>query len=52
MEFNVTYDDIVGLGDVKSALEESVVFPLKYPSLMHAIGEWKGILLFGVSILV
>lgn len=48
--FNVTYNDIVGLEDVKAALEESVIFPLKYPSLMQSIGEWKGILLFGVSV--
>lgn len=50
-KFNISYDDIVGLNDVKSVLNESVVFPLKYPSLMKKIGPWKGILLFGVSII-
>lgn len=49
-KFDISYDDIVGLNDVKSVLNESVVFPLKYPSLMKKIGPWKGILLFGVSI--
>lgn len=49
-KFGVTYDDIVGLADVKAALEESVIFPLKFPSLMQSIGELKGILLFGVSV--
>lgn len=47
-KFDISYDDIIGLEDVKSALEECVVFPLKYPSLMKQIGEWKAILLFGV----
>lgn len=49
-KFNISYDDIVGLKDVKSVLNETVIFPLRYPSLMSKIGPWKGILLFGVSI--
>jgi len=45
----VSWDDVVGLEGAKKALQESVVLPLKFPSVYEEndIRPWKGILLFG-----
>lgn len=38
----VKWDDIVGLDDAKQTLQESVIFPMKYPHLFRRIQPWKG----------
>lgn len=45
----VTWDDVVGAQDAKSALYEAVVLPRKYPELFSGafLQPWRGILLFG-----
>nr|CAD7439720.1 unnamed protein product [Timema bartmani] len=44
----VTWSDVVDLEDVKEALEEAVILPLKFPQLFTGMRKtWKGILLFG-----
>jgi vacuolar protein-sorting-associated protein 4 len=46
---NVTWDDVVGLEDVKQTLKQTIVLPLKYPSMFKdgKIDPWKGILMYG-----
>ena len=49
---NVKWSDIAGLEAAKEALKDAVILPIRLPHLF--IGKttpWKGILLFGVSIL-
>ncbi|CAG2058891.1 unnamed protein product [Timema podura] len=44
----VPWSDVVDLEDVKGALEEAVILPLKFPQLFTGVRKtWKGILLFG-----
>lgn len=38
----VKWDDIVGLGDAKMIIKESVIFPMKYPQLFSKVQSWKG----------
>lgn len=38
----VKWDDIVGLDEAKQTLQESVIFPMKYPQLFRRIQPWKG----------
>lgn len=45
----VTFADVVGLEKAKKALKKSVVFPMKYPTMMEGMSPWQAILLFGVS---
>lgn len=47
---DVSYNDIIGLENVKFLLNEKIIFPMKYPTVMSKVGESKGILLFGVSV--
>ncbi|CAL7945345.1 unnamed protein product [Xylocopa violacea] len=45
---NVHWDDVKGLNDCKTAIEEAVVYPLKYPIFFNGVfSPWKGILLYG-----
>ncbi|MCX9014545.1 MAG: CDC48 family AAA ATPase [Candidatus Methanoperedens sp.] len=46
---NVTWDDVGGLGDVKSLLKEAVEWPLRYAESFKRIGVEapKGVLLYG-----
>ncbi|XP_076766958.1 katanin p60 ATPase-containing subunit A-like 2 [Xylocopa sonorina] len=45
---NVHWNDVKGLGVCKTAIEEAVVYPLKYPTFFNAVfSPWKGILLYG-----
>lgn len=44
----VKWDDIAGLQDAKSLLEEAVVLPLCMPDFFQGIRRpWRGVLLFG-----
>ncbi|MDH5416351.1 MAG: AAA family ATPase, partial [Nitrosopumilus sp.] len=43
---NVTWDQVIGLEDAKSALRESIVYPTKRPDLFP-LGWPKGMLLYG-----
>jgi SpoVK/Ycf46/Vps4 family AAA+-type ATPase len=43
---NVTWDQVIGLDDAKSALRESIVYPTKRPDLFP-LGWPKGMLLYG-----
>lgn len=38
----VKWDDIKGQDDAKMTLQESVIFPLKYPKLFSNVQPWKG----------
>ncbi|KAI9091019.1 katanin p60 ATPase-like protein-containing subunit A-like 2 [Phlyctochytrium arcticum] len=45
---NVRWSDIAGLATSKRLVKESVVYPLKFPSLFKGIlSPWKGLLLYG-----
>ncbi|CAL4059946.1 unnamed protein product, partial [Meganyctiphanes norvegica] len=45
---NVTWNDILGLGEAKRLMKEAVVYPLKYPQLfVGRFKPWRGILLYG-----
>jgi len=45
---NITFNDIVGIEDVKKVLKRSIVYPIKRPDLYpKEIGWSKGVLLFG-----
>ncbi|KAG6452071.1 hypothetical protein O3G_MSEX007460 [Manduca sexta] len=44
----VTWDDVKGLATAKSLLMESVVYPVRYPSLFTGgLEPWRGVLLHG-----
>ena len=46
----VKWDDVVGLEKAKAALQEAVIYPLKYPHQFPGLlGSRKGILLYGVT---
>ncbi|KAI0322058.1 ATPase [Amylostereum chailletii] len=50
-DINIRFEDIGGLEDIISSLQESVIFPLLYPSLFSAsstlLAAPKGVLLYG-----
>src|SRR4051812_18909189 len=44
----VKFTDIVGLEQAKQLVQESIVFPMRYPNIFTGIlSPWKGILLYG-----
>jgi len=48
MDLGVSLDMVAGLSDVKKALREAIILPLKRPDLFTGARKpWKGILLFG-----
>lgn len=50
---NVSWDDVAGLHKAKEAIKEAVIIPLKFPHLFKGKRQpWRGILLYGVCILV
>ncbi|CAF4581549.1 unnamed protein product, partial [Rotaria magnacalcarata] len=47
-DLNVTFDDVVGLEQAKTALREAVILPVKFPKLFKGKRKpWAGILLYG-----
>lgn len=38
----VKWDDIKGQDDAKMIIQESVIFPMKYPQLFSRVQSWKG----------
>ncbi|CAF4353776.1 unnamed protein product [Rotaria sp. Silwood2] len=45
---NVTFDDVIGLEQAKTALREAVILPVKFPKLFTGKRKpWAGILLYG-----
>ncbi|CRK86605.1 CLUMA_CG000443, isoform A [Clunio marinus] len=44
----VKWDDIKGQDDAKMIIQESVIFPVKYPELFNRVHPWKAVLLHGV----
>ena len=49
---NITWDNIAGLENAKSALKQAVIFPARFPSVFVGLRKpWKGILLYGVVLL-
>ena len=50
---NVRWDDVAGLHIAKESLKEAVIIPIKFPHLFKGKRQpWRGILLFGVSLMV
>ena len=46
---NIRWEDIAGLEQAKKALQEAVIYPIKFPNLFEGMRTpWKGILLYGV----
>ena len=44
----VKFSDIVGLEQAKQLVQESIIFPMRYPAIFTGIlSPWKGILLYG-----
>lgn len=43
---NVRWEEVIGLGDAKKAIKESIIFPVKRPDLFP-LGWPRGILLYG-----
>lgn len=39
----VKWDDITGQDDAKMIIQESVIFPMKYPQLFNRVQPWKGL---------
>eukprot|EP00474_Spongospora_subterranea_P010715 CRZ11173.1 hypothetical protein [Spongospora subterranea] len=45
---SISWNDIAGLGEAKSLLQEAVIWPLLMPELFQGIRRpWKGVLMFG-----
>jgi len=38
----VKFEDITGQDDAKMIIQESVIFPMRYPQLFHRVQPWKG----------
>ena len=38
----VKWDDVMGQDDAKLIIQESVIFPMKYPQLFTSVQPWKG----------
>lgn len=39
----VKWDDIMGQDDAKMIIQESAIFPMKYPQLFNRVQPWKGL---------
>lgn len=39
----VKWDDVMGQDDAKMIIQESVIFPMKYPQLYTRVQPWKGL---------
>ena len=45
----ITWDDVAGLNFAKETLKETIILPVKFPSIFVGLRQpWKGILLYGV----
>lgn len=42
----VKWDDVMGQEDAKQIIQESVIFPIKYPHLFARVQPWKGMTSF------